>query len=224
VRPAPALASLRADDAIHRLAIELLGDEGEAQLLSDGADEDAPHRVLLPPGLFMIAAIVVPRARLNIAITLACLDAASCSGAGGFSGFIEHQVDFGEREARDLQVEFGVNQGLQANGEMLTVPAGVEGELVVCQDVCPAASRCDRRNVGTLFTPRSLAASTRPCPAIISSSSLMRTGLMNPNAPRTQYDLNEPLPETPTKALFELYEQERVAASGTGNPRTRGRS
>jgi hypothetical protein len=82
----PALTSLRADDAMHTLAIELLGDEGEAQLLSDGADEEAPHRVLLPPGLFMIAAIVVPRARLNIAITLACLDAASCSGAGGFSG------------------------------------------------------------------------------------------------------------------------------------------
>jgi hypothetical protein len=41
---------------------------------------------------------------------------------------------------------------------------------------------------------------------------------------RTQYDLKEPLPETPTKALFELYEKERVAASGTGNPWTRGRS
>src|SRR5262249_41479222 len=46
-----ALASLRADDAIHPLAIELLRDEGEAELLSDGAGEETPHRVLLPPGL-----------------------------------------------------------------------------------------------------------------------------------------------------------------------------
>jgi hypothetical protein len=44
------------------------------------------------------------------------------------------------------------------------------------------------------------------------------------DAPRTQYDLTEPLPETPTKALFELYEQERIAASWTGNPRPRGRA
>jgi hypothetical protein len=41
---------------------------------------------------------------------------------------------------------------------------------------------------------------------------------------RTQYDLKEPLPETPTKELFELYEKERVAAGATGNPWTRGRS
>ena len=32
------------------------------------------------------------------------------------------------------------------------------------------------------------------------------------DAPTTQYD---PLAETPTKALFELYEKERVAACGT---------
>jgi hypothetical protein len=41
------------------------------------------------------------------------------------------------------------------------------------------------------------------------------------DAPRTHYDLDDPLPQTPTKALFELYEQERVAASGSENPRTR---
>src|SRR6516164_2093013 len=46
-----ALARLRADDAIHPLAIELLRDEGEAELLSDGAGEEPSHRVLLPPGL-----------------------------------------------------------------------------------------------------------------------------------------------------------------------------
>src|SRR5271163_985169 len=45
------LASLGADDAIHPLAIALLRDEGEAELLSDCAGEEAPHRVLLPPGL-----------------------------------------------------------------------------------------------------------------------------------------------------------------------------
>jgi hypothetical protein len=63
----------------------------------------------------------------------------------GLPGFIEHQFDFGEREARDLQVEFEVDQGLQFNGEKLTVPAGVEGELVVRQDICPALSRIEMR-------------------------------------------------------------------------------
>jgi len=43
------------------------------------------------------------------------------------------------------------------------------------------------------------------------------------DAARTQYDPKEPLPETPTKALFELYEQERAAASGTRALRPRGR-
>src|SRR6202162_4011470 len=47
----PALSALGADDAIHALAVQLLGDEGEAQLLSDCAGEEASHRVLLPSRL-----------------------------------------------------------------------------------------------------------------------------------------------------------------------------
>ena len=39
----------------------------------------------------------------------------------------------------------------------------------------------DRRNVGTAESPNSLAASTRPCPATICASLLMRTGLLKPN-------------------------------------------
>src|ERR1700729_15453 len=46
-----ALASQRAGDAIQTLAIELLRDEGEAQLLSDYAGEEPPYGVLLPPCL-----------------------------------------------------------------------------------------------------------------------------------------------------------------------------
>jgi hypothetical protein len=37
------------------------------------------------------------------------------------------------------------------------------------------------------------------------------------DAARMQYDLKEPLPDAPIKALFKLYEQERVGARGTGN-------
>jgi hypothetical protein len=37
------------------------------------------------------------------------------------------------------------------------------------------------RTVGTFFIPISLAASTRPCPAMISLSSLIKTGLVKPN-------------------------------------------
>ena len=41
--------------------------------------------------------------------------------------------------------------------------------------------RCDSASVGTLFHPSSLAASTRPWPAMISPWSLTSTGLVNPN-------------------------------------------
>jgi hypothetical protein len=51
---------------------------------------------------------------------------------------------------------------------------------------------------------------------------VIRTKLAD--APRTQHDPKGPLPETPTKALFQLYEQERDAASETGNLRPRGRA
>ena len=41
------------------------------------------------------------------------------------------------------------------------------------------------------------------------------------DAQRPQYDPKEPLPDTPTKALFELYQQESIAAGGTGSLRSR---
>jgi hypothetical protein len=44
------------------------------------------------------------------------------------------------------------------------------------------------------------------------------------DAARTQYDLNEPLPDTPTKALFELYKLERVAGNAGRDQRPSGRA
>lgn len=44
-----------------------------------------------------------------------------------------------------------------------------------------AADRCDSATVGTSLMPSSFAAMTRPCPAMISQSSLTSTGLVNPN-------------------------------------------
>jgi hypothetical protein len=41
------------------------------------------------------------------------------------------------------------------------------------------------------------------------------------DAPRAQYDL---LPDTPTKALFELYHLEHVAGSAGPDPRPSGRA
>jgi hypothetical protein len=41
------------------------------------------------------------------------------------------------------------------------------------------------------------------------------------DVPRAHYDPKEPLPETPAKALFELYERESVAASGIGSAGSR---
>jgi hypothetical protein len=38
------------------------------------------------------------------------------------------------------------------------------------------------------------------------------------DAPRAQYDLKEPPPDTPTKALFELYQLERIAGNAGRDP------
>jgi hypothetical protein len=48
---APVPHGMGADDAIDALAVQLLRDEGEAQLLSDCTGEEASHRVLLPSRL-----------------------------------------------------------------------------------------------------------------------------------------------------------------------------
>jgi hypothetical protein len=44
------------------------------------------------------------------------------------------------------------------------------------------------------------------------------------DAANIQYNQKEPLTDAPIKTLFELYEQERVAVSGIGNPGARSRA
>src|SRR2546421_30216 len=51
---------------------------------------------------------------------------------------LEHQIDLGKRETGDLHVEFKVDESLQFDREHLVVPAGIEGELVVGEEVGPA--------------------------------------------------------------------------------------
>src|SRR6266852_5488277 len=53
---------------------------------------------------------------------------------------IEQQINLGEREAGDLHTEFEIDKGLQFDREHLAVPAGVQGELVVGDDIGPTLS------------------------------------------------------------------------------------
>ena len=53
----------------------------------------------------------------------------------GLARFVDHEVDFGEAEPGQLDIELEVDQRLQLDGEDLLVPPGIERELVVGQHV-----------------------------------------------------------------------------------------
>ena len=72
---------------------------------------------------------------------------------------------------------------LQLDRQHLAVPAGIQRELVVGDHVGPPLGRAEMGQAqgrDASSSPRSLAASTRPWPAMISFSSLIRTGLVKP--------------------------------------------
>src|SRR5262249_61515560 len=55
--------------------------------------------------------------------------------------FVEHEVDFGGRETGELDIEIDVDEALQLDRQELSVPARVEGELVVGQHIGPPLAR-----------------------------------------------------------------------------------
>jgi hypothetical protein len=59
--------------------------------------------------------------------------------------FIQHKVDLGQGEAGQLQVEIHLEEPLQFDGQQLAVPAGIERELVVGDDIGPAFGRIEMR-------------------------------------------------------------------------------
>ena len=89
------------------------------------------------------------------------------------AGFVEREVDLGETEAGDRHIETQVDQALEFDREDLAVPASIQRELVVGEDIGPSI-------VGTDFMPSRRAASTRPWPAMISPSSDTSTGFVKP--------------------------------------------
>ena len=99
-----------------------------------------------------------------------------------FTCLVEHEVDLGQAEPGQLDIEIEVDQRLELDCEDLLVPSGIERELVVSDVIDPAfgLERCDSASVGTVFMPSSLAASTRPWPAMISPAPETSTGLVNP--------------------------------------------
>jgi hypothetical protein len=97
--------------------------------------------------------------------------------SGRFPRFVEHQIDFGEREPGNLHIKVQIDESLQFD------PSRHSGRACCRRGrkaLRWAASRWDRRTAGTLCRPMSLAASTLPCPAMISSSSPIRTGFVKP--------------------------------------------
>ena len=102
----------------------------------------------------------------------------SILGLGGtvrraLARLVEHEVDLGQREAGELDVEIDVDAAPAARSPASQVPAGVEGQLVVGQHVGAPFGRgqVGQAHVGHASRPSSLAASTRPWPAMISPSS-----------------------------------------------------
>ena len=57
--------------------------------------------------------------------------------AGGLPGFLQAKVDLGGLEARQLDLEVEVDQGLQLDRQDLPVPASLLGQPVVGKDVGP---------------------------------------------------------------------------------------
>lgn len=57
--------------------------------------------------------------------------------------FVEHKINLGGGEAGDLHIEFEIDKGLQFRREQLAIPAGVQDELVVGEDVSPALRRIE---------------------------------------------------------------------------------
>ena len=54
------------------------------------------------------------------------------------AGFVEREVDLGETEAGDRHIETQVDQALEFDREDLAVPASIQRELVVGEDIGPS--------------------------------------------------------------------------------------
>ena len=68
-------------------------------------------------------------------------------------GFVQ-QIDLGEAEPGQLDIELQVDEGLELDGQHLLVPTGIERELVVGEHVCPplGLGEVRERIVGTFST------------------------------------------------------------------------
>src|SRR5215207_6807612 len=49
----------------------------------------------------------------------------TCPGRGALFRLLDHEVDLGEREARELDIELDVDQGLELDRQHVSVPPGV---------------------------------------------------------------------------------------------------
>lgn len=88
----------------------------------------------------------------------------------GIARLVEHQIDFGKAETGAFDIELQVDKPLQLDHQQVPVPACVERELVVGENVGALFCGCQVRkhSVGTVPRPIRRAASTRPWPARIS--------------------------------------------------------
>src|SRR5215207_7579436 len=64
---------------------------------------------------------------------------------GALLGVIEQDVDFGKREAGELEIKLHVNEGLQLDRQDIAIPAGVLRKLVVGDDIGPSLGLVEMR-------------------------------------------------------------------------------
>jgi hypothetical protein len=83
---------------------------------------------------------------------------------GRFIAVVEHELDLADIEPSQLDTEVEIDQNLQLGRKHVPVPSRHFGETVVGNQVgdCSIADKCDKRSAGTVFKPRSFAASIRP--------------------------------------------------------------
>jgi hypothetical protein len=61
------------------------------------------------------------------------------------AGVIQHEVDLGQAETRDLHVEVQVDEALQLDRQDVTIPAGIKGKLVIGKHVRAALGLAEVR-------------------------------------------------------------------------------
>ena len=102
----------------------------------------------------------------------------------GFPRLLQQNVDLGQRKTGNLDIKLKVDQPLQFDRQQLAVPAGVQGQLVVGQNIGPALGHTEMRQAQRRngLPAQQLCGFHPAVPGDDLVSSLISTGLVKPNS------------------------------------------